>query len=437
MNPKLALFPINTRFDAAGELHIGGCNASRLVREYGTPLYVFDELTLRHRCREFKVEFTRRYPETVVAYASKAFLIRAMAKLLAEESMHLDVVSGGELAIARAAGFPADRIYFHGNNKTPAEIEYGLKTGIGRFVVDSFHELDLLTDMARGLKVRQDVLIRINPGVDAHTHKLTTTGITDSKFGFQLATGAAEEALRTALMSPSLRVAGLHFHLGSPIYELAVYETGIEVVMDFAAKMLKKHDFTLHEFSVGGGFAAQYTVDKPAPSVAEYAEAITGRVTHWVNDHGLPPPILVIEPGRSIVARAGVALYTVGAIKDIPGVRKYVCVDGGMGDNIRPAIYGSQYEAVLANRGLAPESAVVSIAGKFCESGDILIKDGTLAEAAAGDILAVPVCGAYCVPMSSNYNAYTRPAIVMVNDGRARLARKRESYADLFRLDEP
>jgi diaminopimelate decarboxylase len=433
----MVLFPLNTTFDTAGQLHLGGCHASRLVREYGTPLYVFDELTLRHTCREFKVEFTRRYPETIVAYASKAFLIRAMAKLLAEESMHLDVVSGGELAIARAASFPADRIYFHGNNKTPAEIEYGLKTGIGRFVVDSFHELNLLSDLARGLKVKQDVLIRINPGVDAHTHQLTTTGITDSKFGFQLATGAAEEALRTALMSPYLRVAGLHFHLGSPIYDLPVYETGIEVVMNFAAKMAKKHDFTMHEFSIGGGFAVQYTVDKPAPSVADYAETITSRVTHWVNHHGLPPPTLVIEPGRSIVARAGVALYTVGAIKDIPGVRKYVCVDGGMGDNIRPAIYGARYEAVLANKGHAPESAVVSIAGKFCESGDILIKDGTLAEAAAGDILAIPVCGAYCVPMSSNYNAYTRPAIVMVNDSQARLVRRRESYADLFRLDEP
>jgi diaminopimelate decarboxylase len=432
---KLSLFPLTTKVDSNGHLLIGGCDCVELTKKFGTPLYIFDEDTLRSRCQEFKTEFTKRYSDTVILYASKAFLNRALATILKEEGLGLDVVSGGELSLAQSVDFPRENVYFHGNNKTPDELKLALDWGIGRVVVDNFHELELLNSLAGAQGVKQDILLRVNPGVDPHTHRHTTTGIVDSKFGLQLANGQAEEAVTKAMSASNLNLLGLHCHLGSPIAETTPYASAINLVFKLAAELKAKHSFDMREFSCGGGFAVRYTTEQQVSSTADYAEAITGRIVALADELGLARPRLIIEPGRAIVAEAGVALYTVGAIKDIPGVRKYVCVDGGMGDNIRPALYEARYEALVANKVGQEESTKVSIAGKYCESGDILARDINLSPVAAGDIIAIPVNGAYSIPMSSNYNMVPRPAIVMVKDGKARLIRKRETYDDLMKLD--
>ncbi len=406
-----------------------------LARKFSTPLYLFDEYTLRHKCHEFKAEFTKRYPDTLVIYASKAFLNKALALIFKEEDLGLDIVSGGELSIAHSANFPLDKVYFHGNNKTPEELALALNWGIGRVVVDNFYELKLLNGLAKRKGISQDILLRLTPGVDSHTHEYTTTGTLDSKFGFPLATGQAEEGVKRAMSASNLSLLGFHFHLGSPIFETKPYELAIELVLRFARAVKEKFGFQLSEFSVGGGFAVQYTLDSEVPAIADYAQAITGKLNSLTSLLELGHPRLIIEPGRAIVGQAGVALYEVGAIKGIPGVRKYVCVDGGISDNIRPALYGAKYEALIASKALGAEEGPVTIAGKLCESGDILIRDTNLASVSPGDIIAIPVCGAYSIPMWSNYNALPRPAIVMVDQGEARLIRRRESYQDLMSLD--
>lgn len=431
---KLSLFPSTTQVRQS-HLCIGGCDTVELAKKYGTPLYVFDEVTLRSKCQEFIHEFTKRYQNAVVAYASKAFLNRAWARVLKEEGLGLDVVSGGELSVAQSVKFPLEKVYFHGNNKTPDELRLALKLKIGRFIVDNFHEIELLNKLAGEMKVKQSVLLRLAPGIDAHTHRYTTTGILDSKFGFPVATGQAETAVTQAISASNLDLVGFHFHLGSPVRETSPYEMAIELVLRFAKEMESKYAFHLKEFSPGGGFAVRYMVDASALTVAEYAEAITVAVTNMTSKLSLSQPKLIVEPGRAIVAQSAVALYTVGAIKDIPGIRKYVCVDGGMGDNIRPALYEAKYEALIANKVGEEESTKVSIAGKYCESGDILARDIALAPVSAGDIIAMPIAGAYAIPMSSNYNMVTRPAVVMVKGGKTQVIRKRESYQDLMKLD--
>jgi len=398
-------------------------------------LYIFDEFTLHHKCREFKAEFTKRYPDTLVIYASKAFLNKALALIFKEEDLGLDVVSGGELSIARSANFPLDKVYFHGNNKTPEELELALNWGIGRVVVDNLYELELLNTLCKERGVSQDILLRLTPGVDSHTHEYTTTGTLDSKFGFPLATGQAEEAGKRALSASNLNLLGFHFHLGSPIFETKPYELAIELVLRFAHEIKEEFGFQLSEFSVGGGFAVQYTLDSKVPAIADYAQAIISKLNSLTSLLELGHPRFIIEPGRAIVGQAGIAVYAVGAIKEIPGARKYVCVDGGISDNIRPALYGAKYEALIASKALGAEEGPVTIAGKLCESGDILIRDTNLASVSPGDIIAIPVCGAYSIPMWSNYNALPRPAIVMVDQGEAHLIRRRESYQDLMSLD--
>ena len=432
---KLSLFPLTKDIGSDGHLHIGGCDCVELVKKFGTPLYVFDEVTLRSKCQEFKTEFSKRYAKTLVIYASKACLNKAIANILKEEEFGLDVVSGGELSLAQSVDFPKEKVYFHGNNKTTEELKLALNWRIGRIVVDNFDELELLNSLAGKMGLRQTVLLRLNPGVDPHTHRHTTTGTLDSKFGFPLATGQAETALVRAMTASSLNLVGLHFHLGSPIPHTSPYQAAISLVLNFAREMKDKHGFQLVEFSPGGGFAVRYTVDSQTPSIADYAEAITAKVTGLADELCLTYPKLIIEPGRAIVAQAGVALYTIGSIKEIPEVRKYICVDGGMGDNIRPALYEARYEVLAANKVNDDESTKVTIAGKYCESGDILARDVSLASVSAGDIIAMPVSGAYSIPMSSSYNMAPRPAIAMVKDGKARLIRKRESYKDLMRLD--
>jgi diaminopimelate decarboxylase len=432
---KLALFPLTAEVSKQGHLVIGGCDVVDLAEEFGTPLYLFDESTLRHKCREFKDEFCKYHPDTLVIYASKAFLNRALALMFKEEGLGLDVVSGGELSIAHSVDFPLDNVYFHGNNKTPEELNLALDWGVGRIVVDNFYELEMLDRLAGKRGISQNILLRLTPGVDPHTHQYTTTGTIESKFGFPLATGQAEEAVNQALSVSNLNLLGFHFHLGSPVSEIQPYELAIELVLGFARQISRKFDFNLSEFDIGGGFAVPYTLDSKVPTVAKYARALTGKLNGLISGLGLSRPRLIIEPGRGIVGQAGVALYKVGAIKEIPGIKKYVCVDGGISDNIRPALYGAKYEALVANKALKAGKEVVTIAGKLCQSGDILIRDINLASMEPGDIIAIPVCGAYSIPMSSNYNAMPKPAIVMVKESRAHLIRRRETYQDLMNLD--
>jgi diaminopimelate decarboxylase len=433
MTSKLVLFPSTAEVNNKGHLLIGGCDTIKLAAEFGTPLYIFDELGIRNKCAEFKREFGSRYADTNVIYSAKAFINQALAKLFDKEGLGLDVVSAGEISIVRSAGFPMDRVYFPGNNKSAEELKLALEWGVGRIVVDNFHELELLGAIAEERGASPDILLRLSPGVDPHTHQYIVTGNLDSKFGVPMAD--AERALTTVLSMPRLRLRGLHFHIGSQITELGPYQQAIDIILGFAAEMKKKHGFEMEELDVGGGFAVQYTLDAPVPPISDYAEAITSSVINGCQKLGLAQLRLVIEPGRSVVGQSGVALYTVGVIKDIPNVRRYVSVDGGMADNIRPALYGAKHEAVAANKMGEKETDKVTIAGKFCESGDIIIKDAKLPPLAAGDILAVADCGAYAIPLASNYNAALKSAIVLVKEGKARLIRRRETFEDLTRFD--
>lgn len=431
----LNIFPYTAKIDK-NHLMIGRCDTVALAEEFGTPLYVFDEETLRSKCTEYREAFERLYPNSTVSYAAKAFLNRPLARLLAEEGMGLDVASGGEMAIAKAARFPMAKVYFNGDNKSRQELEMALKWNVGRIIVDNFYEMSLLNDIAAEMEKRPRILLRLSPGVDAHTHSHLTTGVLDSKFGFTMP--QAEEAVTRALSMPNVDLVGLHMHLGSQIFEFECYRQAIGIVFDFAGKMALKHGFKFKDFSAGGGLGVAYVQIVKAPSITDFVAVITGEVLKQSKAIGIKPPRLAVEPGRSIVAQAGVALYTIGSMKDIKNIRKYVRVDGGMADNIRPALYEAKYEAAVVNKmGKTAGGALekVTIAGKACESGDILIKDIELPRLEAGDILALPCCGAYCIPMSSNYLSLPKPAIVMVCNGKARLIRRRETYKDLMRLD--
>jgi len=431
----LTLFPLTAKIER-NHLTIGGCDTLSLAQEFGTPLYVFDETTLRSKCAEYRRAFEKRYPNSTVSYAAKAFLNRPLAKLLAEEGMGLDVASGGELSIARAAQFPMSKVYFNGDNKSRLELEIALRWNVGRIIVDNFYELSLLNEIAAEMEKRPKIMLRLSPGVDAHTHSHLTTGVLDSKFGFTML--QAEKALVRVLSLANLNLTGLHMHLGSQIFESECYKKAIDIVFDFAAIMTRKHGFKFKDFNAGGGLGVAYVQTVQAKSITEFVDVITSYVIKKSKSIGIKQPHMAIEPGRSIVAQAGVALYTIGSMKDIEGIRKYVRVDGGMSDNIRPALYDAKYEAVVANKMEKTAYAVlekVTIAGKACESGDILIKDIELPRLESGDILAVPCCGAYCIPMSSNYLSLPKPAIIMVYNGNARLIRRRESFKDLMRLD--
>ena len=431
--PRLSLFPLTAEINDQGRLIIGGCDTVELATEFGTPLYLFDELSLRSKCAEFNAEFGQRYDNVKINYSCKAFINKALLLLFMEEGLGLDVVSGGEIGIARSVDFPMDRVDFPGNNKSAEELILALESGIGRIVVDNFHELEMLGKIARERRYTPDILLRISPGVDPHTHKYITTGNIDSKFGIPMVLG--EKAVETAMSMPELNPVGLHFHIGSQLSETEPYQQSIEYILNFAAEMRQKHGFELKELSIGGGFAIQYTLDSPAPPISYFVEVITSEIIDKCRELELELPHLIIEPGRSIVGQAGVALYEVGVVKDIPGIRCYVSVDGGMADNIRPALYEAKQEAVIANKMTEKEAGKFTIAGKFCESGDILIRDINLPAVTAGDVIAVPDCGAYCIPQASNYNASFKPAIVMVKEGKARLIRRRETLEDLTRCD--
>ncbi len=425
-----------SRINEKGHLEIGGLDTTDLVSRYGTPLYVYDETMIRQTIREYKQAFATAGLRHQIAFASKAFCCLAMCRLIDEEGLALDVVSSGELVTALEAGFPAERIHFHGNNKTPFEIEQALNAGIGEYVVDNFHELRLLGAMASEKGMTANILLRLTPGVEAHTHEYISTGQEDSKFGFDMTSDMAERAVRAALNTEGVRLIGLHSHIGSQIFETEGFAVAVEIVSKFYGECVRNFGAEhLYKLNVGGGFGIRYTEkDTPLPA-SHYVEAIASAVQGAFDQLGLAYPEIVIEPGRSIVGAAGTTLYTIGSTKDIPGVRKYVSVNGGMTDNPRPALYQAQYEAMLANRASEASEEIVSIAGKACESGDMLIWDVALPKVQADDILAVSCTGAYGYSMASNYNRIARPAVVFVQNGQADLVIRRESDRDLLSHD--
>jgi diaminopimelate decarboxylase len=414
------LLPLTSRLAGDGRLQIGGCDVLELAAEYGTPLFVYDELHLRERCREAVAAFGDG-----ATYASKAFLCKAMAALVHEEGMSIDVSTGGELHVALAAGVPGSRIILHGNNKSDAELATALAHGVHRIVVDSDDELDRIEALVGAGAEPARVLLRITPGVEAHTHQYVQTGQDDSKFGFGLASGAAEAAAKRAEASPAMELLGLHAHIGSNIFLTASFAMAVDVLAPFV------HRLGLPELCLGGGLGVPYVVGEEAPTITEWASVLRQACA----DAGIAARILV-EPGRAIAAGAAVTLYTVGTIKHLPGIRTYVSVDGGMSDNPRPVLYGSGYESFLPRDVAADRPETVTIVGKHCESGDVLVRDAAVpADLVVGDVLATPVTGAYGHSMGSNYNKVTRPPVVFVADGEARLVVRRETYDDLLRLD--
>lgn len=415
------------------QLCIGGISTIELAREFGTPLYVMDEKLIRDNCKMFYKSFKADKSINRVAYAGKAFLTIAMCQIIDEEGLYLDVVSGGELYTAYKSGFPMEKIYFHGNNKTIEEIEMGIKLGVGRFVADNFYEIEKINEIAKKYNKVQKVLLRITPGIEAHTHEYIKTGQVDSKFGFTLLENQTLTAVQKANMHTNIELMGFHCHIGSQIFEIEPYREEVRIMLSLIKEVKDKLGFEIKELDLGGGFGIYYESGDSPRKFNEFCEAILDEAERVSEELEITLPSLTIEPGRSIVGNAGTTLYTVGAIKQIPEVRKYVAVDGGMTDNIRPALYRAQYECVIANK---VESFIsretVTISGKCCESGDILLNDVEISEVESGDILAVLSTGAYGYSMSSNYNKIPRAAVVLVSDGNAKVICKRQSYEDLI-----
>ncbi len=433
---------MNTRktlcVNGKGHLEIGGYDCVELAQRFGTPLYVFDEDYIRGMMRVYRDVIANDYGDGLVLYASKAFSCEAMYAIAKQEGIGADVVSGGELYTAMKAGFPAKKICMHGNNKLPQEISYALDCGVGLLVLDNPSEADLLEEECEKRGIRQDVLLRVNPGVEAHTHKFVQTATPDSKFGFSVGSGAAEEMTRHILAKKHLRLRGFHCHIGSQIFEKQSFCIAAEKCLAFMANMKKTLGFEADTLNLGGGFGIWYTDEDEKFTLdgyAAYLKALIGAVKEGCAKYGLNAPRLMIEPGRSVVGEAGVTLYTVGAIKEIPGIRKYVAVDGGMFDNPRFCLYGSKYTAILANRAAEQPTELVSVAGKCCESGDLIGVNMNLPRAERGDILAVLSTGAYNYSMASNYNRNLIPPAVLVKDGKADYIVKPQSYEDLVRND--
>ena len=414
------LLPDTTTIDGSGRASIGGCDLVALADEFGTPLFVYDEAHLRARCREAVAAFGGG-----VAYAGKAFLCGAMARLAHEEGMHIDVATGGELFLALHAGVPADRLVMHGNNKSDIELAMAVDEGVGRIVVDSFDEMDRLDSLHAATGTVPRVLIRITPGVEAHTHEFISTGQDDSKFGFTVSTGLAAAAVERAMASDSVELVGLHAHIGSQVFEVEAFSRAVEVLVEFAGP------FGLPELSVGGGLGVPYVEGETAPTITEWAAGIRAACGAAGVTSGISA-----EPGRAIVAAAAVTLYRVGTVKELPGLRTYVAVDGGMSDNPRPVLYGSGYETFLPRAADAERPRPVRVVGKHCESGDLLVREGFVpADLVVGDVIATPVTGAYGHSMGSNYNQVLRPAVVFVAEGQARLVVARETFEDLVRRE--
>lgn len=432
---KKDILPLTAEVNGRGHLVIGGCDTTELADKFGTPLFVYDEATLRAQCRAYADAFRASGVDTEVIYAGKAFICKAMCEIAIQEGLSLDVSSGGELFVALSAGVPAEKTYLHGNNKTPSELEFAIREGVGRLVVDSFNELDLITKLAAERKARPKILLRITPGIKPSTHSYIQTGQIDSKFGFGLADGTALEAITRVLATDEVELAGLHAHIGSQIFKLHSYAKAIELIVDFIAEIKAKSGFVCGELNTGGGLGISYEAADEPSTIEEYADVVIGNVQKATAKHGLPMPKVMIEPGRSIVGNAGITLYRVGTIKKIPRVRTYISVDGGMSDNIRPMLYDAAYEAFIANKADQKRQVTATIAGKHCESGDVLVKDAKLAPVEVGDVLCTPATGAYGYVMASNYNKQPKPAVVLAADGNARIIIRRETYEDLVRLE--
>lgn len=453
------LWPDTAAINEGGHLVIGGCDTTELARSYGTPLYVLDEATFRANCRRFRQALAQHYQGPgSIHYAGKALLNTAVAQLAASEGLGLDVVSGGELFVALRAGVLPAHIHLHGNAKPHAELAEALESGVGKIMVDTLDELDALAQLTAGHTPPQPIMLRLTPDIAADTHAHIATGKASSKFGLPLA--ALDAAAARVRAAPGLRLAGLHAHIGSQIFDYSAIERAISVLLDCAAQLRTRHGLAIDELSPGGGLGVPYTADQPAPAIEAFVAAIAHATTAGCVARGLPLPRLVIEPGRSIVARAAVALYTIVASKPLartenqeprteqhaehdgsqfsvlgsPATR-YLHIDGGMADNIRPALYGARYTALLADRAGAPAEEQVHIAGRYCESGDVLLRDVRLPRAQPGSLLAVAVAGAYTLSMASNYNLTPRPALVLAHAGQARLIQRRETYADLVARD--
>ena len=418
-------------------LIIGGIDTINLVEEWRTPLYLYDLATIQHRCRAYVQAVKQYYPGNArIAYASKAYLCTALAQVIRQEGLDLDVVSGGELYVAQQAEFPRHRVHCHGNGKTESELAQAIDAGIGTIVIDSLQEMDAISRLAAARRTSVRAWIRISPDIDVHTHPYRKTGILDSKFGFPIRTGMAMQALREAIHDPRIELVGLHAHIGSQIVETEPFVRTVEALVELGAQA-QQLGFRLEELSPGGGLAIPYKTDSRTPRIDDHVRRICTALVQSCEKAKLPLPTLVLEPGRSIVGTAGVALYRVLARKEIPGVRTYVSVDGGIGDNPRPALYQAAYTALLANKADRPPTEMVTIAGRFCESGDVLVREVNLDRAEPGDIIAVPASGAYQLSMSSNYNLVPHPAVVLVDNGKARLIVRRETYEDLVRRDMP
>ncbi len=419
-----------------GHLTIGGCDTVELAKQYGTPLYVLDENTIRNTIRSYVNSFKEYYNGNgMPLYASKALSCKELCRIANEENIGLDVVSGGEIYTALQAGFPMEKVHFHGNNKTPDEIRFALKSKVGKIVVDNLYELELLNQIAEEMGVVANISFRIKPGVDAHTHNFIRTGQIDSKFGFALETGEAYNAVKEAIKLENVCLKELHCHIGSQIFDIEPFVTAAEIMMDFIGKIKSELNVVISELNLGGGFGIMYTSnDEPVP-YQNYMEKVSVAVKAKSEEYGLPVPYIYIEPGRSVVGEAGITLYTVGGKKEIPNARTYVSVDGGMTDNIRYALYQSEYTVVNAGKANLEPNEVVTVAGKCCESGDLVQEHTKVAEVQVGDTLAVLSTGAYNYSMSSNYNRIPRPAMVMVKDGKSRIIIKRESYEDIVKND--
>ncbi len=419
-----------------GHLTIGGRDTVELAQTFGTPLYVMDEQQIRSNCARYKKSIDAFYGGNGLAcYASKACCTRAICQIVKEEGLGLDVVSGGELYTALSVDFPMEKVYFHGNNKTVEELLLALEHHVGRIVVDNITELELLNSLAKAQNCQAEILFRIKPGVEAHTHQFIRTGQIDSKFGFALETGEAMEAVKKAIALPNITLVGLHCHIGSQIFDIDPFEHAAQIMLDFIRQIKEQHGYEITELNLGGGFGVKYVPEDKPVEYERYMEKVSQVVHNICQKSGLKLPFIVIEPGRSIVGTAGVTLYQVGGVKEIPGIRTYVSVDGGMGDNPRYALYQSEYEAVIANKAAQPKVRTVTIAGKCCESGDLLGENMPIQEVAPGDTLAVFSTGAYNYSMSSNYNRIPKPAMVLVNGTEARVVVKRETFEDIIRND--
>ena len=432
MNSQIAVDQINEQ----GHLTIGGVDTVELAQKYGTPLVVYDVDQIRRQIRAFKKVFEEENMAYAVSYASKAFAAIAMYQVIAEEGVYTDVVSAGELFTAIKANFPMERVSFHGNNKSLTELEMAVKNHVGKIIIDNFHEIQLLAQVLKKYDATISVMLRIAPGISAHTHEYDQTGQIDSKFGFDLESGQAEKALKQVLANPRMKMLGIHAHIGSQIFALNGFEMAAQKLMVVAQDWREKYGYLAQVINVGGGFGIKYTQEDHPLRPEEFVKTIVKVIKTEAEKMNYPLPEIDIEPGRSIVGPAGYNLYTVGSRKDIPGYRSYITVDGGMGDNIRPALYQAKYETVLATDPQAPLTEHVRIAGKYCESGDILVEDQALPQVKAGDLLAMLDTGAYGYSMASNYNRNPRPAVVFAENGKAKLVIKRESLEDLVHLDQ-